>query len=150
MASLVPASLSYSGGTLRTSRIVPARLTYVGGSAIRTRTSPLSTAAVIPVLDRLTVYDKPAGVGDTEWHRQVAIWQSAMEAIEEAFAAVNARVDEVALYARLQAVETLAQAANDNATVAKQTVEQASAAVQETFQQIDPVYADYYESRLLP
>lgn len=76
----------------------------------------------------------------------MAIWQKAMSAIESAFAAVNARVDEVALYARLNAVEQLAQAANDTAVTARVEAASTSAAVQQTFNEIDPVYADFYEN----
>jgi len=72
-----------------------------------------------------------------------------MEAIEGAFETVNARVDEVAILARLAAVESLADAANDNAIVAQATAAQVSVAVEQTFNEIDPVYRDFYEDSRL-
>ena len=89
MPSITPASFGYTGGTLRTSRLAPARLTFTGGTFTAGHESPTTTAAVVPTLDRLTVYDKFPGVGDAEWHRFVAIWQDKCEKIEEAFAFVS-------------------------------------------------------------
>jgi hypothetical protein len=142
--SITPASFGYTGGTLRTSRIAPALMTFTGGNITPGHDSPLSTEAEIPVLDRLTVYDKFPGVGDAEWHRFVAIWQDKCEKIESAFEAINARVDEVALYARLATVESLAQVANDNAAAAQATAEQVSTAAEQTFAEVDPTYAERY------
>jgi hypothetical protein len=82
--------------------------------------------------------------------RLMAIWQAAMTQIEQAFVAVNARVDEVALYARLNAVETLAQAANDNATAAVAQVETVTEAVSQTFTEIDPTYGSNFDGRVEP
>jgi hypothetical protein len=142
--SITPAPFGYTGGTLRTSRVVPALVTFTTSSIVAGHESPTSTAAVVPVLDRLTVYDKFPGVGDAEWNRFVAIWQDKCEKIEEAFTAINARVDEVALYARLTAVESLAQVANDNAVAAVETAEQVSTAAEQTFAEVDPTYAERY------
>lgn len=144
MPSITPAALTYTGGTIRTSRVVPARLSFTTSSIVAGHDSPLSTEAEIPTLDRLTVYDKFPGVDDAAWHRFVAIWQDKCEKIESAFEAINARVDEVALYARLTAVESLAQVANDNATAAVETAEQISTAAEQTFAEVDPTYAERY------
>lgn len=144
MPSITPAPLTYTGGTLRTKRVVPARLTFTASSIVAGHDSPLSTAAEIPELNRLTVYDRPPGMDEAIWNRQVALHQDFCEKIESAFTAINARVDEVALYARLTAVEALAQAANDNAVAAVETAEQVSTAAEQTFGEVDPTYAERY------
>lgn len=144
------ASLDYTGGTLRTGRLVPARLRYQSSTITATRDTPLSTAAEIPNLNRLYSAEQLTNPNGTPTHRLMAIWQEAMTQIEQAFVAVNARVDEVALYARLNAVETLAQAANDNATAAVAQVETVTEAVSQTFADIDPVYSGSFDMRVKP
>lgn len=139
-----PAPLEYTGGLLRTNRLVPARLNYSGGTITTARDTPTTAPVDIPSLNRLTRWDKFPGVDDEAWQRFMAIWQEKCEAIEAAFVAVNARVDEVALLARLSAVEALASTANDNATIAQATASQVSEAVQQTFTEVDPVYGDRY------
>lgn len=79
----------------------------------------------------------------------MAMWQQFATQIEGAFEAVNARVDEVALYARLAAVEQKAEAANDNATAARQEAQTVSAATRETFTRVDPALGAQYDE-LLP
>lgn len=144
------APLDYAGGTLRTSRIAPARLRYTAGSFLTSSESPVSTAVDIPALNRLYSAEQLTNPSGTPTRRLMALWQEAMTQIEQAFAAVNARVDEVALFARLNAVESLAQAANDNATAAVAQVETVSQAVSETFTEIDPVYGGNFSDRLEP
>lgn len=142
-----PATFEYEGGTLRTSRVVPARFAYTAGSFLTESESPTTTEAEIPNLDRLTFGDKIPGESEQSFMRRAAIWQKTMEAIESAFEAVNARVDEVAILARLNAVEAKAEAANDNAVAAKATADSASVAVEQTFQQIDPNLAEFYKAQ---
>lgn len=144
------ASLDYTGGTLRTSRMVPARMTYTAGNITTASDSPISTAVDIPALNRLYSAEQLTNPNGTPTHRLMALWQEAMTQIEQAFVAVNARVDEVALYARLNAVETLAQAANDNATAAVAQVETVTEAVSQTFADIDPVYSGSFDMRVKP
>lgn len=146
-----PATLAYNGGSLRSNRLDAARLTYTGGTFTTTRDTPLTTAAAIPQLDRLVRFiDKSDGETDAQFQRRQLIWQQTMEAIERAFVAVNARVDEVALYARLNAVEALAEAANDNATAAQATASTVQTAVSQTFADIDPVYQTNFNERVEP
>ena len=137
-----PSPLTYTGGALRTKRLVPSLLAFTPGSVTSSKDTPTSAAAVIPKLDRLNRADG----FDTRFQW---IWQQTMEAIEGAFETVNARVDEVAILARLAAVESLADAANDNAVVAQATAAQVSVAVEQTFNEIDPVYRDFYEDSRL-
>ena len=138
-----PAALSYSGGMLRGERVVPARLVYSGGNVMSERDTPLSTPAVVPVLDRLRRFDKLVQ-GETVDVRFQTIWQQTMKAIEDAFVAINARVDEVAILARISAAEALAQTANDNAVAATAAVEVVQAAALETFTIIDPVLGNEF------
>lgn len=147
MPSIEPGALTYDGGALRTARIVPARLSFAAGGFIGEVGTPTTAAAATPELDNWTRTDRPASISESDWVRWMARDQRFTDAIEAAFRAVNQRIDEVAIMARLNRVETLAQAANDTATQAQVVVEQTSTAVQETFQQIDPTYADYYEGR---
>lgn len=146
-----PASLDYTGGMLRSGRIAPARLTYAAGEVLAGRDTPLTTPADIPVLNRLIrMIDKADGETEKQFKRRQQIWQSTMEAIEEAFRAVNARVDEVAILARISAVEQLAEAANDNAVLAKASADVVAAAAADTFAAIDPGYADQFLDGLTP
>lgn len=139
-----PATVNFSGGSFRDTRVKPARLRFTGGRVTTSRDTPLSTQAEIPRLDRLTRWEKPEGFTPQGWERQMAIWQKQCEAIEAAFVAVNARVDEVAILARLSAVEELAEVANDMATEAVATATQVSAATHATFVEVDPVYGSIY------
>lgn len=143
---ITPARFEYERGELRGVRIVPTRFAYTAGSFLTGSESPTSTAAEIPELDRLTFGDKIPGESEQSFMRRAAIWQKTMEAIESAFEAVNARVDEVAILARLSAVEAKAEAANDNANEAKTVANTANVAVEQTFSQIDPNLAEYYRS----
>ena len=146
-----PAPLTYSGGLLRSGRLVPASLTYAAGEVMADRGTPLSAPAVIPILNRLVrMIDKADGESEKQFQRRQQIWQSTMEALENAFRAVNARVDEVAILARISAVERLAEVANDNAVAAKATAETVAAATSETFAAIDPGYSEQFEERLDP
>lgn len=146
MVSLTPASLTYSGGVLRTTRVVPARFRYTGGTVMSQRETATGSAVAVPNLDRLTMADMIPGEDQMSFMRRAAIWQSSMGAIEAALGAVNARVDELAaILARLTAAEQLAQTANDNAAQAKATVEVVQTAVADTFETIDPTYRDVFE-----
>ena len=149
MPSLTPASFGYTGGSFRSTRPSPARLGFAPGSFLTSKDTPISTPAVAPDLDRLVrSLDKADGETDQQFQRRQIIWQQTMEAIEGAFAAVNARVDEVALYARLAAVEAKAEAANDNATAAKANIENITVAAQQTFTDIAPNYGDSFDERV--
>lgn len=144
----VPATFEYTAGSLRTTRVVPARFAYTASSTlISSKDTSTTTAAAIPELDRLTSFEKLLNPDGTPTQRFMGLIQSYAEQIESAFEAVNARVDEVAILARLNAVETLAQVANDNAVAATATATAVAAATQETFADIDPVYRDQFESR---
>lgn len=144
-----PATFAYVAGSVRTHRVAPARLTYSASSTlVSSKDTATTTAAEIPELDRLTSLERILNDDGTPTVRLMAIWQSTMEAIESAFEAVNARVDEVAILARLSAVETLAQAANDNANTAQATAQTVSTAVADTFADIDPVYRDQFNERV--
>ena len=144
-----PAALVYSPGALRVSRIAPARLRFTAGTVMSERDTPLSAPVVIPVLNRLNrLIDKADGETDKQFQRRQQIWQSTMQAIEQAFVAINARVDEVAILARISAVEQLAEVANDNAVSAKATAETVAVAAEETFATIDPTLADTFNNGL--
>jgi hypothetical protein len=104
--------------------------------------------AAVPKLDRLRRFDKLMRGDEVDLRFQL-IWQRTMEGIEAAFEAVNQRVDDLsAILARLTAAEELAQAANDTAVSAVTQVEAVSAAVAETFTEVDPVFGDSYTDRL--
>lgn len=147
-----PAMLAYTGGTLRQWRVVPARVTFTAGAVTSVRDSAVSGAAEVPKLNRIyRLADKLDGESDKQFQRRRLIWQQTMEAIEAAFAAVNQRVDDLAaILARLTAAEQLAQAANDNAISAAAQVEAVSAAVADTFGEVDPVLRDGYTNRVNP
>lgn len=120
---VTPVQLDWAGGSLTTSHdrdvLTPARLSWRGGS-LTTNFSGTSLSVTTPQLDRLTRFD---GMPD----RFMLIWQQAMEAIESAFEALTTQVaDNSAIIARLVAAEDLAQAANDNATTAVNTVDLAN------------------------
>lgn len=157
MVSITPASLTFSGGAVRDTRIAPKRLIFTGGTITTTRDTPLTTAAEIPQLNTQQ-RQVPIGYVDIKGQRypvyveaQEQLRQQRMiEAIVDAFVAVNARVDEVALYARLNAVEALAEVANDNATAAQTTVATVQTAVSQTFSAIDPIYQNTFEDLVEP
>jgi hypothetical protein len=142
-----PGALTFTPGTFRTPRIVPARLRYTAGSVMTQKDSPTTAPAVVPVLERLRRTDAIMA-GDNVDVRYQLLWQRTMEAIEKAFTAVNQRVDEIAILSRLSTVEMLAQTARDEAVKAASTVETVSAAVEQTFTEIDPVYGDQFNDRL--
>lgn len=144
-----PAALEYSAGAVRSGRIVPTRLRYTAGNVTSSKDTPLTAPAEIPQLNRLQRFDKLVR-GDEVDPRFQLIWQRTMEAIESAFEAVNARVDEVAILARISAAEQLAQAANDNAVSAQQTATAIQTAAQQTFNDIDPNLAASFGDRLEP
>jgi hypothetical protein len=146
----VPGALTFSGGMLRTARLVPARLRYTAGNVTSARESAVSGLAAVPKLDRLRRFDKLMNGDEVDLRFQL-IWQRTMEGIEAAFEAVNQRVDDLsAILARLTAAEELAQAANDTAVAAVAQVEVVSAAVAETFTEVDPVFGDSFTDRLEP
>ena len=144
-----PAPLAFSGGTLRQWRVVPARLTYTAGNVMSARDTATGTVTV-PTLNRLyRLADKSSGETDKQFQRRQLIWQQSMEAIEEAFEALAARVDELAgILARLTAAEQLAQAANDTAISAVTQVSAVSTAVEQTFADVDPTFGDAYGERV--
>lgn len=144
-----PAAFEYVGGGLRTMRLAPARLRYSASTQLVTSgDTPLSAVAEIPTLDRLTRWEKPQGYSAQDWERQMAIWQKAMGAIEDAFVAVNARVDEVALFARLSAVEAKAEVANDNANTALNEAVVVREATRTTFAASDQALQDAFDEEL--
>lgn len=145
-----PATLTYSGGTLRTSRLVPARLRYTASTTlVSSKDSTASSAVAVPELDRLLSLDRLLNEDGTPTIRFMSIWQSTMLAIEAALEATNAKVDDnSAILARLVAAETLAQAANDNATAAVATAETVKTATAQTFADVDPVFENNYNERL--
>lgn len=142
-----PALFEYLGGSIRSTRIKPARFRYTASSVTTSKSTPTTTAAEIPQLDRLRRFDKLMQ-GDQIDPRFQLIWQRTMEAIESAFEAVNRRVDEVAIFARLSAAEALAEAANDNAVVAKATVETVKVATQTSFDTVSPDAATRFAEEL--
>lgn len=146
-----PAAFTYSGGMLRTARMVPARFRYTAGNVTSARDTAVGGSLGDLTLDRLTMADRIPGESEAGFMRRVAIWQSNCEATEDAFAAINARVDELAaILARLTAAEALAQTANDNAATAQATATAVQVATQQTFTDIDPVLGDTFETRLEP
>lgn len=143
------AALRYRGGHIRVARVVPARLRYKGGMV--TFAGETSTGAGLGVLnlDRLGFADKLPGEDDMNFMRRAAIWESNSDAIEEAFTAINKRVDELAaILARLTAAEELAQAARDEAMNAAATVSVVQGAVSETFRAIDPTYGGIFDNQV--
>ena len=144
-----PASLVYGAGALRCSRIVPARLRYNSGSVMVERETPATDPVATPKLDRLQRFDRLMQ-GDSVDPRFQLIWQQTMKAIEDAFVAINNRVDEIAILARISAAEQLAQTANDRSVVAEQRVAVVEQAAQETFTSIDPVLGDRFQDGIQP
>jgi hypothetical protein len=115
------------------------------------RSTALRASVLVPDLDRLTFSDRISGESEMAFMRRAAIWQSTMNAIEAALAAVNERVADLeAVLARLTAAEMLAQTANQNAVEAQESVTVVQAAVSQTFDSIDPVYRDFFDDRLVP
>lgn len=103
--SFTPERVSFGGAMLRWTA---QEATFVAGNT--------SLSVEVPVLDRLTDYDRPNGFTQRDWARQVKIWQAAMTKIEEAFEALVTQVsDNTSILAQIQANQILAQAANDNA-----------------------------------
>lgn len=147
-----PATLTYTGGTLRSTRPVKARFRYTASTTlVSSKDSDTSDAVTVPDLDRLLSQDRLLNPDGTPSIRFMAIWQSTMEAIENALEAVNAKVDDnSAILARLTAAETLAQAANDNAVAAQATAETVKAATSETLAIIDPIYQTEFNDRVIP
>lgn len=145
-----PATLTYSAGLFRDTRIEPARLRYTGSLSLTvTRDSDTSAAVTVPDLDRLLKRDRLLEDDGTPTIRFMAIWQSTMEAIETALAATNAKVDDnTAILARLTAAEELAQAANDNAVVAQTTAANIQTATSDTLAVIDPTFKTEFDQRL--
>jgi hypothetical protein len=144
-----PASLIYGPGALRSNRVAPARLRYFPGNVMTERDTPTTTPATIPVLDRLQRFDELMQ-GEGVHPRFQLIWQRTMQAIEEAFVAINNRVDEVAILARLTAAEQLAQSANDRAVTAEQRVVVVEQAAVQTFTSIDPTFGDQFQNEIQP
>ena len=156
MTSVEPASLTWGGGAIEGTGLRSARLSWGGGSVGTWNESDVSGTAAIPKLDRLNrMLDKADGETEKQFKRRQLIWQRTMEAIEAAFVAVNAKVDDnSAVLARLLAVEQAAQVANDNAQEAKQTaqesketVEAVNTATEETFGEVDPALIEKYRQK---
>lgn len=146
-----PATLTYSTGAFRDTRIEPARFRYTGSLSLTvTRDSDTSAAVTVPELDRLLSLDRLLNEDGTPTLRFMSIWQSTMLAIEAALEATNAKVDDnTAILARLLAAEELAQAANDNAVAAQATVTEVQAATSDTLAVIDPIYKTEFDARFL-
>lgn len=141
------ASFAYSGGRIRTTRIDGARFRYSPSTTlISSKDSPTTTLAEIPQLDRLqrqTVYFDAQGRPTIQMQLH---FQRMVEAIESAFEAVNARVDEVAILARLSAVEVKAEVANDNAVAAQATVNNVREATKTTLNTVSPGAGDDFDT----
>lgn len=144
MPNIVPAPFAYSAGSLAAKRLVPALFRFSGNRVLGSKVTPVTEAAATPELDRLRRFDALVKGNQVSPRFQI-IWQQTMEAIEQAFEAVNARVDEVALYARLNAVEQLASSANDNANAAQKEVVKVKAATRQAFDAVDPSLGEEFE-----
>lgn len=145
----VSASLDFYGGVFRDTRVAPASLTFGAGDVTMGSDTQLTAETLIPKLDRLNrISDKASGETQQQFQRRQLIWQQSMEAIEAAFEAVNSRVDELAILARLTRAEGLAEVANDNAIAAQESVSQVTAAVSQTMADIDPIYQDAFDDRI--
>lgn len=152
-----PATFAYSAGAARTTRIVSALFRYSSSSIVTSFDTPLTEPAEIP---SLSTQKRQIAIGSVEiGGKRYPVYvemqeqlrqQRVNEAIVDAFEAVNARVDEVALYARLNAVEALAESANDKASEAQTTVAQVSTSAASTFGSIDPIYQTEFEDGLSP
>lgn len=143
-----PAAFGYDGGSIRSTRIKPGMFRFrASTSLVSSKDSVVTADVAIPQLDRLRRFDKLMR-GDEVDPRFQIIWQRTMEAIEAAFEAVNARVDEVAILARLSAVEVKAEVANDNAVKAQAEVEIVQQAAGNTFNVSDPTLANQYQEEL--
>jgi hypothetical protein len=117
--TLTPAQLRWTGRALATSHeidtLTPASLRWNGGALLETGDIP-ALSLVIPKLDNLTRFDDITANGGPPSQRFQRIWQDAMQAITNAFEAVNDRdSNQEAILASIQAAMTLAQAANDTA-----------------------------------
>jgi uncharacterized protein YraI len=91
---------------------LPATLTLVGGTAALGPTSNLAAAITTPKLDRIRRQEHIVEADDTASLRLQLIWQRTMEAIENAFEAIDVRDDDQdTVIARLEAAEALAASA---------------------------------------
>lgn len=108
-------------GTFEPARFTatPLRLVFSGGEAVLgPGTGSTSLTVTSPTLNRLNrLIDKASGETDKQFQRRQQIWQTTMEAIEAAFAALTEQVnDNSNLLAQILAANALAQAANTTAS----------------------------------
>ncbi|MCR4299913.1 MAG: hypothetical protein NUV75_14395 [Gallionella sp.] len=120
--SVTTAVLEITGGT---SAFVPARfseakarLYIAGGSpAFAVGSDPTTSASSVPELDRLTSFDQLLNKDGTPSLRFMAIWQSVVTKIEEAFTVQSGDISDLeTIVARLAAAEALAASAKTEAT----------------------------------
>lgn len=125
--AITPFSLVYAGGaaTFEPARvsIEHARLTYNGG-AVSFSTGATTLEAIdlrtLDVLYRAQPIVDAVGNPSQAFQQQ---WQDAMEGITDAINSITSQVnDNTALLAQIQAAQTLARAANDNAAAVADTV----------------------------
>lgn len=151
MVSITAAPLRFGAGVIRSSRVVPVSFRISAGEVAFTKGTQIGASLGVLNLNRLTEADRLAGENPAAFQRRAAIWQSNCDATEDAFAAINARVDELeAIVARLTAAEELAQVANDNAATAASSVATVTAAVATTFEAVDPTYRGIFENAVEP
>lgn len=118
--AVVPAQFAIAWGDVRTS---PARLTanrlslgVTLGEVVAGPGTGVALSVTTPELNRLTRYEQLTNSDGTPSVRLMAIWQEAMDKIEDAFAALSTQVgDNTTLLNQIRAAQALARAANDNA-----------------------------------
>lgn len=145
-----PATFEYTGGGIRSTRINGARFRYSPSTTlVSSKDTPTTTAAEIPQLD---VLQRQTSYFDAQGRPTVQMqlhYQRMVEAIVSAFEAVNQRVDEVAILARLSAVEAKAEVANDNAVEARAIADTVKTATQQTFDTVSPGSGDTFNDTLV-
>lgn len=125
--AVVPAQFTLTGGTVGTipARVTPSRLrlVFAGGNVNAGPGTGISSSVTQPTLNRLHGKEQLTGPGGTPTHRLMAIWQEAMDKIEDAFAGLTTQVTDLeTLLLQIQAAQDLAQAANDNANAVTRRV----------------------------
>lgn len=151
MVSITAAPLRFDAGVIRSTRVVPVSFRISSGEVTFSKGTQLGAGLGVLNLDRLTMSDMGRDEDQAAFVRRAAIWQSNCDATEDAFAAINARVDELeAIVARLTAAEQLAQTARDEAVAASTTVAAVQSAVATTFEAVDPTYRGIFENAVEP
>lgn len=123
-----PTSIAITGATAGTIpyrfTATAARIHIAGQTATVGPGTGTSLSVTSPVLDRLyRLIDKADGETDKQFQRRQQIWQTTMEAIEGAFAALTTQVsDNAALLNRIAYAQDLAQAANTTAAATQSAI----------------------------